>query len=103
MNWQWPGGAQVAVSWTFDLDAEAGWLGVGPQYARRLSTLSEGRYGVVRGTPRILDLLAGHGIAATFFVPGQTAQSHPDVGKAILGGGNEGAHHGHLHLRNDQA
>jgi hypothetical protein len=54
----WPAEAQVAVSWTFDLDAESGWLGVGPQYARRLSTLSEGRCGAVRGTPRILGVLA---------------------------------------------
>lgn len=102
-DWHWPGGAAVAVSWTFDLDAEAGWLGVGPQYARRLSTLSEGRFGAVRGTPRLLDLLARHDLRATFFVPGETAQRHPDVIRSIVDGGHEVAHHGHRHLRSDRA
>ena len=52
----WPGGKSVAVSLTFDVDAEAGWLGEGAEYARRLTILSEARYGVTRGVPRILDL-----------------------------------------------
>jgi peptidoglycan/xylan/chitin deacetylase (PgdA/CDA1 family) len=103
VEFRWPGGAEVAVSWTFDLDAESGWLGVGPQYARRLSTLSEGRYGAVRGTPRILDLLARHGIRATFFIPGHTATLHPDAVRRIIDGGHEVAHHGHMHLRSDKA
>jgi peptidoglycan-N-acetylglucosamine deacetylase len=103
MDFEWPAGAEVAVSWTFDLDAESGWLGVGPHYARRLSTLSEGRYGAVRGTPRILDLLARHGIRSTFFIPGHTAQLHPDVVRRIIDGGHEVAHHGHMHLRSDKA
>ena len=51
-------GAEVAVSLTFDVDAESGWLGTDPAYARRLSTLSEGRFGVTRGLPRILEILA---------------------------------------------
>jgi peptidoglycan-N-acetylglucosamine deacetylase len=91
------------VSWSFDLDAESGWLGAGPQYARRLSTLSEGRYGAVRGTPRILDLLGRHDIRATFFIPGHTADLHPDAVRAIVDGGHEVAHHGHYHLRSDKA
>ncbi|MFF3954695.1 polysaccharide deacetylase [Streptomyces sp. NPDC001890] len=98
----WPGGADAAVSLTFDVDAEAGWLGEGPSYARRLTTLSEGRYGVVRGMPRILRLLAAHNIRSTFFVPGHTAELYPDTVRAILDGGHEVAHHGHLHLRSDK-
>lgn len=102
VDYSWPGGADVAVSLTFDLDAEAGWLGAGEAYARRLTTLSEGRYGVVRGTPRILALLARHGIRGTFFVPGHTARLHPDTVRAILDAGHEVGHHGHLHLRSDR-
>jgi peptidoglycan/xylan/chitin deacetylase (PgdA/CDA1 family) len=101
-GYAWPGGARVAVSLTFDLDAEAGWLGVSEAYARRLTTLSEGRYGVVRGTPRILALLARHGIRATFFVPGHTAERYPGTVQAILAAGHEVGHHGHLHLRSDR-
>jgi peptidoglycan/xylan/chitin deacetylase (PgdA/CDA1 family) len=101
MDFSWPGGAEVAVSLTFDVDAEAGWLGTGRPYARRLTTLSEGRYGVVRGLPRILALLGEYDVRGTFFVPGLTAESHPDVVPAILAGGHEVGHHGHRHLRSD--
>ena len=102
MNFTWPGGAEVAVSLTFDVDAEAGWIGTGRPYARRLTALSEGRYGVTRGTPRILDLLSRHDIRGTFFVPGYTAQLHPDIVPAIVAAGHEVAHHGHMHLRSDK-
>jgi len=50
MRTDWPNGAEVAVSLTFDVDAESGWLGEDPAYASRLSTrpwtsivLSKGR------------------------------------------------------------
>ena len=41
----WPGDAQVAVALTFDVDGEAPWLSEGPEYARRLTMLSQGRFG----------------------------------------------------------
>ncbi|MDF2824134.1 MAG: putative hydrolase [Mycobacterium sp.] len=99
---QFPHGKSTAVSFTFDVDAEAGWLGEGDEYARRLTILSEGRYGVVRGVPRILELLGRHGIPATFFVPGHTAEQHPGLVDALLDAGHEIAHHGYLHLRSDK-
>lgn len=106
LSWEtdfaWPGGAEVAVSLTFDVDAEAGWLGVGESYARRLTTLSEARYGIVRGTPRLLAVLARHQIRGTFFVPGLTAELHRGTVQAILDAGHEVAHHGHMHLRSDK-
>lgn len=101
-DWNWPRG-QAAVSLSFDVDAEAGWLGEGEEYRRRLTILSEGRYGVVRGMPRILDLLARFELPATFFVPGHTADTHPGLVETILQGGHEVAHHGHLHVRSDKA
>ena len=61
MRTDWPDGADVAVSLTFDVDAESGWLSEGEAYARRLSTLSEARYGVTRGLPRILEILRRDG------------------------------------------
>jgi peptidoglycan/xylan/chitin deacetylase (PgdA/CDA1 family) len=102
MDFAWPDAAEVAVSLTFDVDAEAGWLGTGKPYERRLTSLSEGRFSVVRGTPRILDLLARHHIRGTFFVPGYTAQLYPQTIRAIVAGGHEVAHHGHMHLRSDK-
>ncbi len=103
MNWDWPDGKRVAVSLTFDVDAEAGWLGEGPEYARRLTTLSEGRYGVVRGVPRILSLLEEFAVEGTFFVPGHTAEKHPGLVGTLLEHGHEIAHHGYLHLRSDKS
>ncbi|MBO1268244.1 polysaccharide deacetylase family protein [Arthrobacter cavernae] len=98
----WPGHKAAAVSLTFDVDAEAGWLGEGEEYARRLTILSEGRYGVTRGVPRILELLARYGIPATFFVPGHTAEHNPGLVTTLLEAGHEIAHHGHMHLRSDK-
>ena len=98
----WPGGAKVAVSLTFDVDAESGFLGDSMAYGRRLTSLSEGRFGVVRGMPRIIELLGSHGIKASFFVPGHTAATYPDVVPMILAGGHEVGHHGHMHLRTDR-
>jgi peptidoglycan/xylan/chitin deacetylase (PgdA/CDA1 family) len=97
----WPGGAEAAVALTFDVDGEAAWLGEGPQSGRRLTLLSQGRFGPSRGLGRILDLLAELDIRATFYVPGHTADHHPDAMTAILAGGHEIGHHGYLHLSTD--
>ena len=98
----WPTGRKVAVSLTFDVDAEAGLLGDSPTYARRLTSLSEGRFGVVRGVPRILELLGKFDIPASFFVPGHTADMHPGLVETLLAAGHEVGHHGHMHLRSDK-
>jgi len=99
MRTDWPGGAEVAVSLTFDVDAESGWLGTDPAYATRLSTLSEGRFGITRGLPRILSILDKHEIKATFYVPGDTAERHTALVEPIVAAGHEVGHHGHLHRR----
>lgn len=99
---KWPNTKSTAVSLTFDVDAEAGYLGESPAYARRLTSLSEGRFGVARGVPRILELLRRHRIPATFFVPGYTALQHPGLVEMLLKDGHEIGHHGHMHLRSDK-
>jgi peptidoglycan/xylan/chitin deacetylase (PgdA/CDA1 family) len=102
MQTEWPDGADVAVSLTFDVDAESGWLGEGEAYARRLSTLSEGAYGVRRGVPRILDILERAGVRATFYIPGDTAERHTQACREIVAAGHEVGHHGYLHLQSDR-
>ena len=99
---EWPDNADVAVALTFDVDGEAPWLGEGAEYARRLSTLSTGRFGPERGLARVLGLLSELAIPATFYVPGHTADTWPDVVPAILAGGHEVGHHGYLHLGTDE-
>src|SRR5215211_6510920 len=99
---EWPGGAAVAVSLTFDVDADSGFLGDSPAYARRLTSLSEARFGIVRGMPRIIALLEERALDASFFVPGHTAATYPEVVPMIAETGHEIGHHGHIHLRTDK-
>ena len=97
----WPGGADVAVALTFDVDGEAPWLSEGVAYERRLSALSIGRFGPERGVWRLLELLRDHDVTATFYVPGHTADHWPQVVPAITDAGHEVAHHGYMHLGTD--
>ena len=90
------------VSVTVDVDGEAGLPGGGAGYEQRLSSRSERLYGIRRGLPRILALLARHGARATFYVPGVTAQRHPDAIGELVAAGPELAHHGHTHRRPDR-
>ncbi|PWV65726.1 XrtA system polysaccharide deacetylase [Plasticicumulans acidivorans] len=50
-------------------------------------------------THRVLDLFAGAGVHATFFVLGWIAERHPDVVRRIVAEGHELASHGYEHVR----
>lgn len=52
---------------------------------------------VVGNTRRCLDLLDRHGVAATFFVLGWTAERHPDLVREIAAAGHEIACHSYAH------
>jgi peptidoglycan/xylan/chitin deacetylase (PgdA/CDA1 family) len=81
------------VCLTFDFDALSIWI------VRGMLTptpISRGEFGVV-GAERILDLLQRHGIAATWFVPGQTLETYPQVCARIHAQGHEIGHHGYAH------
>lgn len=86
---------RLTVSLTFDFDAESAWLG-----SFKLDTpsaLSRGAYGATEGVPRILALLDKYQLPATFFIPGDTADRHPQETKAIAAAGHEIGHHGYCH------
>jgi len=85
----WPGGARCAVVVTVDLDAELFWLRLHPSAADRPKTLSLGTYGILRGTPRLLNLFDELGVPATWFVPGHTAQRHAETVREIHRRGQE--------------
>jgi peptidoglycan-N-acetylglucosamine deacetylase len=95
--WEWPDGKTVAATLTFDVDAETNTLAMGQEHFTRLGTMSEQRYGLVRGIPRILDLFRRHELKTTFFIPGWTAENYPHVVETILNDGHEIGHHGYLH------
>jgi peptidoglycan-N-acetylglucosamine deacetylase len=73
----WKGRYQCAVTLSVDFDAETLWSGT-----FKLTTpspMSRGDYDIRAGLPRILGLLDKHDIAATFMIPGQVADDHPDA------------------------
>ncbi len=92
------------VCLTFDFDAISIWPA-----AFGLTTptaLSRGEFGARVAVPRILDSLRAGGVPATFFIPGHTVETFPDVCRRIVEEGHEVGHHGWMHespLSLDQA
>jgi peptidoglycan/xylan/chitin deacetylase (PgdA/CDA1 family) len=96
MGFPWPDGRTSAAAFTFDLDAEAVWEAT-PENRSRPGVLSQGTYGPKVAVPLILDLLAAHGVRATFFVPGINVERHRAVVERVVAGGHELAVHGYTH------
>jgi peptidoglycan/xylan/chitin deacetylase (PgdA/CDA1 family) len=84
----------ATVCLTFDFDALCIWIG--PRSSNSPSAISRGEFAVV-GVQRILEVLAGRNIKATFFIPGHTVETYPASVNAILDAGHEVGHHGYLH------
>lgn len=94
----WLSGGAAGLALTFDVDAESNLLSRGDHYLEHISTVSHQQYGPRIGVPRILAMLARHGIKATFFVPGVIAERWPGAVSAIVENGHEVALHGYLHI-----
>jgi peptidoglycan/xylan/chitin deacetylase (PgdA/CDA1 family) len=93
-----PEGKNVAVSLTYDCDALSLWIG---SVGRTTPvSLSRGEYGAVVGIPRILEMLKKYDIITTFFIPGHTADTYPNICRAILDAGHEIGWHGYAHHSN---
>jgi peptidoglycan/xylan/chitin deacetylase (PgdA/CDA1 family) len=81
------------VCLTFDFDSFSGFI------SRQMVTptpISRGEFGVV-GAARILDLLAAHGIKSTWFTPGFTIETYPEMSARVVTAGHEIGHHGWTH------
>lgn len=83
------------LSVTVDVDGAAGLPRGGAGYEHRLSCWSERTYGITAGLPRVLGVLDAFDAPATFYVPGVTAERHPDEIAALAR--HELGHHGHTH------
>jgi peptidoglycan-N-acetylglucosamine deacetylase len=84
------------VCLSFDFDGPSLWM------QRRMTTptpMSRGEFGAV-AVPRILKLLARRGIPATFFIPGHTIETYPDVCRQVVDAGCEIGLHGYAHEHN---
>jgi peptidoglycan/xylan/chitin deacetylase (PgdA/CDA1 family) len=93
----WPNGARCAVALSFDSDHETNELRDGGQSIGRLSW---GQYGHRVGVPRILALLAKHGVRASFYVPAVAALTYPDEQRRLVAEGHEIGIHGWIHELN---
>jgi peptidoglycan-N-acetylglucosamine deacetylase len=93
----WLGGSAALAVLSFDVDAESVVLAEDARHAENAMLMSHQAYGPAVGVPRILELLAELGAPATFFVPGLTAELHPEVVERILEAGHEVAHHSYSH------
>ncbi|WP_201451788.1 polysaccharide deacetylase family protein [Rhodovarius lipocyclicus] len=90
----WPDGARCVISVTVHMDGPA--LEVGRKQVP-LGIHSRGRYSIKRGIPRHLDILARHGVPATFFMCGYDAEIAPDLMRQVHAAGHEIGAHGYVH------
>lgn len=87
---------RCAATISVDFDAETLWTGT--FNLRTPSPMSRGDYDVRAGLPRIHDLFDRHDIPATFMVPAQVVDEHPDACAEIaLRGRHEVGYHGYHH------
>lgn len=90
-----PAGKKVAVNIGCDFDAFTVWMTTFGETSQ--AYMSRGEYGAEVGVPRLLKLFEKQGVKASFCIPGHTADTFPEVCKAIVAGGHEVVHHGYVH------
>jgi peptidoglycan-N-acetylglucosamine deacetylase len=84
----------VAVCLSFDFDAICVWLG--SLNATSPSAISRGEFGAV-ATERLLNMLARWDIKSTWFIPGHTIDTYPDLVRRVADAGHEIGHHNYCH------
>ncbi len=84
----------ISVCLSFDFDAMSVWLTT--MRSRSLSTLSRGEFGKV-GTERLLEVLRDRQVPSSWFIPGHTIETFPDLVQRIADAGHEIGHHGYCH------
>ncbi len=87
---------EATVCLTFDFDAIS--VGAGMLGLTTPAAVSRGEFSGRVAAPRVLDVLKREGVSATFFVPGITLETWPDLCRRILDEGHEIAHHGYHHI-----
>jgi peptidoglycan/xylan/chitin deacetylase (PgdA/CDA1 family) len=85
---------EISVCLTFDFDALSVWIG--PHGSRSPNLIARGEFGEV-GAERIVELLAASSIPSTWFIPGHTIDTYPDVCRLVVAEGHEVGYHGYCH------
>jgi peptidoglycan/xylan/chitin deacetylase (PgdA/CDA1 family) len=78
---------------TFDFDAASLWI------SRNMLTptpISRGEFGAV-AIPRLLNLLSERNLPNTWFIPGHTIETYPEVCREIVAADHEVGLHGYAH------
>lgn len=86
---------KISVCLSFDFDAISIW--VGPKKTRSPNLISRGEFGARVGAERMLRLLADEGIPSTWFMPGHTIDTFPEICREIAHAGHEVGYHGYCH------
>lgn len=84
----------ISICLSFDFDAMSVWLTT--MRSRSPSTLSRGEFGKV-GTERLLNVLRNRQVPSSWFIPGHTIETFPDLVRRIADAGHEIGHHGYCH------
>jgi peptidoglycan/xylan/chitin deacetylase (PgdA/CDA1 family) len=90
---------ESTVCFTFDFDAISAWLtswSSGREHPSKVD-ISRGEFGARVGAPRVLDMLKKYDINSTWFIPGHTADTFPDICTRIHTEGHEIGYHGYAH------
>ena len=81
---------------TFDFDGPSLWM---MRKMTGATAVSRGEFGAI-AVPRILRLLERRGLPSTFFIPGHTIETYPDVCRMVVDAGCEVGIHGYAHELN---
>jgi peptidoglycan/xylan/chitin deacetylase (PgdA/CDA1 family) len=85
----------MSVCLSFDLDAISVWIG--SMQSKSPVNISRGEFGAAVGTGRILETLKRYDVPSTWFIPGHTIETFPDVCREVVDAGHEIGHHNYLH------
>jgi len=102
-SFQWPEDFRACMCLTWDMDGESAMYFRNPEEAKnQLSELVQRSYGPNVGIYKILDLLEKYGIPGTFYVPGYTANIHPEAVREIVSRRHPVGLHGYMHETMDR-
>lgn len=87
--------AKHIVCLTFDFDAMSGFIARGMTSP---TPVSRGEFGADVAAPRILALLKKYRIKTTWYIPGHTLETYPEICRRVFAEGHEIGHHGWTHV-----
>lgn len=97
-DYHWPSGKQSATLLSVDVDAQVPFMWAHRDAVPdRLATLEIRSFGPRTGLYRLIDLFARYNVKASFYVPGLTAETNPEILPALIEAGHEVGLHGYFH------